>query len=128
VSDPIAWFARHRVAANLLMLAIVFGGLLTLPRITREVFPDVTPDLVTVRVLYPGATPDEVEETIVQRVEEAIEGLAGIRRVTSTASEGAALVSAELFTDADPQRALNEIENRVNAIPSFPEESERPAR
>ena len=48
--DPIAWFARHRVAANLLMVAIVAGGMLTLPTITREVFPDITPDLLTVRI------------------------------------------------------------------------------
>jgi multidrug efflux pump subunit AcrB len=126
MSDPIKWFARHRVAANLLMVAIMVGGLFTLPRITREVFPDITPDLVTVRVVYPGATPQEVEETIVERIEEAIEGVAGIRRILSSSSEDAALVTAELFTDADPQRALNEIENRVAAIPSFPEQAERP--
>jgi multidrug efflux pump subunit AcrB len=126
VKDPIAWFAQHRVAANLLMVAVVAGGLMTLPRITREVFPDITPDLVTVRVAYPGATPDEVETTVVARIEEAIRGLGGIRRVTSTASEGAGVVSAELFVDADPQRVLSEIESRVAAIPGLPQETERP--
>ena len=126
MSRAIDWFARHRVAANLLMLGIVVGGLLTLPRITREVFPDITPDLVTVRVAYPGAAPDEVESTVLERIEEQLEGVTGVRRVTSTASEGSALVSAELYTDADPQRALNDIDNRVAAIQSFPDEAERP--
>jgi len=124
--DPIGWFASHRVAANLLMLGIVAGGLLTLPTITREVFPDITPEIVTVRVAYPGASPDEVETTIVTRIEDAVEGLLGVRRVTSTASEGLASVTAELFTDADPARVLDDLKARIDAIPSFPEEAEKP--
>ncbi len=122
----IEWFARHRVAANLLMLAIMAGGLLTLPTITREVFPDITPDLVTVRVAYPGASPAEVEDAIVARIEERIEGVVGIRRITASAAEGQALVIAELFTDADPRRVMDEVDSRVAAIPSFPAEAERP--
>jgi multidrug efflux pump subunit AcrB len=124
--DPIAWFASHRVAANLLMLGIVAGGLLTLPTITREVFPDITPEILTVRVSYPGASPDEVETTVVTRIEDAVEGLLGVRRVTSTASEGSALVTAELFADADPARVLDDFKARIEAIPSFPEEAEKP--
>jgi multidrug efflux pump subunit AcrB len=124
--DPIGWFANHRVAANLLMLGIMAGGLLTLPTITREVFPDITPEILTVRVAYPGASPDEVESSIVTRVEDAVEGLLGVRRVTSTASEGSALVIAELFTDADPARVLDDLKARIDAIPSFPEEAEKP--
>ena len=124
--DPIGWFANHRVAANLLMLGIVCGGLLTLPTITREVFPDITPEILTVRVAYPGASPDEVESTVLDRIEDAVEGLIGVRRVTSTASEGSALVTAELFTDADPARVLDDLKARIDAIPSFPEETEKP--
>jgi multidrug efflux pump subunit AcrB len=126
MKDPIAWFANHRVAANLLMIGIVAGGLLTLPRITREVFPDITPEILTVRVDYPGASPNEVETTIVTRIEDAVEGLLGVRRVTSDASEGTALVTAELFTDADPARVLDDLKARIDAVPSFPEEAERP--
>ena len=74
MKEPIGWFAHHRVAANLLMLAIVAGGLLTLPTITREVFPDITPEILTVRVAYPGASPDEVEASVVTRIEDAVEG------------------------------------------------------
>ncbi len=123
--NAISWMARHRVAANLLMLAIVVGGLLTLPRITREVFPDITPDLITVRVVYPGATPEEVESTIVERIEDRLDGLPGVRRITASAGEGAAVVSVELLADADAQQAFDEIQNRVGAISTFPEEAER---
>ncbi len=126
MKDPIGWFAHHRVAANLLMLGIVAGGLLTLPTVTREVFPDITPDVVSVRVAYPGASPEEVESSVVERIEERLEGLVGVRRVTATASEGSALVVAELFTDADAQRTLEDIKTRVDSITSFPDEAEEP--
>lgn len=124
--SPIAWFAEHRVAANLLMVAIVTGGALTLPTITREVFPDVTPDLVTVSVAYPGAAPDEVERAVVERIEERIEDVIGIRRITSSASEGAGVVTAELDADADPQRSLEQIKTRIDGLTSLPDEVEDP--
>lgn len=126
MSDPIGWFARHRVASSLLMFLIVAGGLLTLPRITREVFPDITPDILTIRVAYPGASPDEVESAIVERIEERIDGQVGIRRVTSVANEGSALVTAELFTDADAQRVLEDVKMRIDGITSFPDDAEEP--
>jgi multidrug efflux pump subunit AcrB len=123
---PIEWFAHHRVAANLLMWIVAIGGLLTMPTITREVFPDVTPDLVTVRVAYPGAAPDEIESTIVERIEERLDGLLGVRRITSNAREGLGEIIVELTSRADPQRALEEIKTRVDAIESLPENVERP--
>jgi multidrug efflux pump subunit AcrB len=86
----IAWFARNSVAANLVLLTIVAAGLLTLVSgIKVEVFPEVEPELVTVSVVYPGATPAEVEEGVCVRVEEAVETLDGIKRVTLSAAEGA---------------------------------------
>ena len=83
----IAWFAHNPVAANLIMLGIVFGGLLTIPQIRQEVFPEIEVELVTVSVAYPGAAPAEVEEAICVRIEEEIQGVDGIDRVRSTASE-----------------------------------------
>lgn len=126
MNGPIAWFARHRVAANLLMVAIVAGGGLTLPKITREVFPDVTPELVTVSVTYPGAAPEEVESAVVERIEERMEDVSGIRRVISDSSEGAGVVTAELDTDADPQRVLEQVKTRIEGLTSLPAEAEDP--
>ncbi len=122
----IAWFANNHVAANLLMLSIIFGGLLTLPRIKQEVFPEVEVEIITVRVPYPGAAPAEVEEAICVRIEEQIQGVDGVDRVRSTASEGLGLVVAELNDSADMQRALDDIKSRVDAIDTFPEEAEEP--
>ncbi len=126
MKSPIEWFARHRVAANLLMGVIAVGGLLTLPSITREVMPDITPDLVTIQVAYPGADPGEIESTIVERIEERLDGLVGVRRVTSTASEGVGQVILELTSRADPQRTLEDVKTRVDAIASLPEGAEEP--
>ena len=78
----ISWFARNGVAANLLMGAIIVGGLITLPQTKREVFPGLPTEMISVSVLYPGAAPEEVEEGINIRVEEAIQGLEGIERIT----------------------------------------------
>ena len=82
MKGPIDWFARNSVAANLLMLLILVGGLFTVFTIKREVFPEFSLDLITVRVSYRGAAPAEVEEGVCIRVEEAIQGLDGIKRIT----------------------------------------------
>ncbi|MGD2114379.1 MAG: efflux RND transporter permease subunit, partial [Acidobacteriota bacterium] len=88
MNRTIAWFAENRVAANLLMVLILGGGVLTLFTLRQEVFPEVSSDVVSVTVPYPGAAPEEVEDGVVTRVEDAIEGIEGIQEVTSTASEG----------------------------------------
>jgi multidrug efflux pump subunit AcrB len=126
MTSPIEWFAKHRVAANLLMWVVAIGGLVTLPTITREVFPDITPDLVTVSVAYPGASPGEVETTVVERIEERLDGVLGVRRLTSTASEGVGQVILELSGGSDAQRVLEDVKNRIDAIPSLPKGSEKP--
>lgn len=122
----IAWFARNGVAANLLLLVIIAGGLLTLPSIKREVFPDIDLDIVTVAVVYPGAAPEEVEEAICIRIEEALQGLDGVKRITSSAAEGAGAVSVELLPGTDAGEALDDVKVRVDAIDTFPEEAEKP--
>ncbi len=122
----IAWFAENKVTANLLMMAIVAGGLFSLPAIRQEVFPEVSLDMVTISMIYPGASPEEVEEGICIRIEEQIQGVDGIKRVTSTATEGLGAVTAELSTDADMARVLNDIQAEIDAITTFPEDAEEP--
>ena len=78
-----AWFASNHVAANLLMIFFVLGGLLTAFTMKVEVFPEADLDKVVVEVIYPGASPAEVEESICRRVEEKVSGVAGIRRIDS---------------------------------------------
>ena len=101
MSGAIAWFARNHVAANLLMLFIIGAGVLSLTSVVIEVFPEFSADIVSVSVPYPGAAPEEVEEAICMRVEEELVGLTGVKRVRSTAAEGAGTVQIEVLPGAD---------------------------
>jgi len=123
----IGWFARNGVAANLLMAVILFlGAYAVLERIPLEIFPEFETDVVNVEMSYRGATPAEVEEGVVIRIEEAIEDLQGIERVVSNANEGTGRVRVELDRSTDPRDMLDDIKNRVDAISTFPDDTERP--
>ncbi|NUN14717.1 MAG: efflux RND transporter permease subunit [Myxococcales bacterium] len=122
----ISWMARHKVAANLVMIVLLVGGAIVGTKIKQEVFPEFDLDLVTITVPYPGASPEEVEQGIITVVEEAVRGLDGVKKVTSTATEGAGSVSVELLLGANSNKALQDIKNAVDRITSFPEEAERP--
>jgi len=126
VSGIVAWFVRNPVAANLLMVMMIAGGLLTLPRMRQEMFPDVELDVVTIAVPYPGASPVEVEEGVCVPVEEALQGIAGIKRIRSTASESIAMIAVELMGGEDVARRLADIRARVDSIDTLPEQAERP--
>ncbi len=126
MNRAIAWFAGNHVAANLLMMLLVVGGLLSIPTIKQELMPELSLDVVTVSVAYPGAAPIEIEEGICIRIEEELQGLRGVKRLSSTAAEGFCLVSVELVAGEDVRRRLDEIRSRVDGIDSFPEEAEKP--
>ncbi len=122
----IAWFVDNPVAANLFMMILVGGGLLILPTIYQEEFPNVDTNIIQVRVPYLGATPEEVERAICVRIEEAVEGGAGIDTIKSNAAEGVCTVSIEMTRDADMAKLLNDIKSKVDGIDSFPAETEQP--
>lgn len=125
-SGPISWMARNRVAANLLMIIFLVGGLLMSGQIKQEVFPEFTTDIVRITVPYPGASPAEVEQGIILSVEDAVRGLEGVKRVTSTAFEGSGVVVVELLSSANEFKLVQDIKNEVDRITSFPEDAERP--
>ena len=122
----VAWFASNGVVANLLMVMILVGGALSLPEIRKEVFPEFSTDLISVSVVYPGAAPEEVEEGICIRIEESVQSLAGVKRITSTASEGMGIVNVEILEGTDARELLDDVKGRVDAISTFPEEAEQP--
>jgi len=126
MSKILSWFAENHVAANLLMLTICFAGVVTSLHIVQEVFPEMDLDIITVQVPYLGGTPSEVEESVCIKVEEQIQGVEGIKKITSTAVEGLGTVTVELKRDADPQEALDDIKSEVDRIVTFPEETEEP--
>ena len=123
----IAWFVRNPVAANIMMVFIIISGLYAVTnKIPLETFPDFERDVVNISVSYPGATPVEVEEGIAVRLEDAIADLPGIERIYADASEGGALVRAEILSQYDTTKVLNEIKTRVDGISTFPDDAERP--
>ena len=122
----LSWMARNPVAANLLMILLIVGGLVYATQIQQEVFPEFTTDRVSIAVVYPGASPAEVETGIVLSIEDAVRGLDAVKEVTSVASEGSASVSIELLASADKSKALQDVKNAVDRISSFPELAERP--
>ena len=122
----IAWFARNGVAANLLMLLIVVGGTASMLLSKRELFPQFSLDAITVSVPYLGAAPEEVEEGVVIRIEEAIQGIDGIKEVQSTAVENMGVVAIQVQKGYDLAKVKEQIKTRVDAITTFPVETERP--
>ncbi len=122
----IGYFARHPTAANLLMVALVAIGLLSASSLRRETFPDITPSEVQVRVLYPGATAEEVEEVVCQRVEDVIEGVRFVKELRSDAREGLGTITAEMDERGDFTTFLADIQSEVDSIDDLPDDVEDP--
>ena len=122
----ISFFARHPTAANLLMLVFLSIGLLSIRGLRRETFPDFSPTEVEVRVAYPGATAEEVEEAVCQRIEDALDSVRFVEELRSDARQGLAIVTMEMEPDGDYQAFKDEIDTEVAAIDDLPPEAEDP--
>ncbi len=123
---PISWMAMNAVAANLLMLALLIGGVLGLSTITKEIFPPFHTDTVTVSVAYPGASPEEINDGIILAIEAQVRTLPGIGRVFSSATEGSGSVSLDVISGHDRDQVLLDVRNAVDRITSFPDDAETP--
>ena len=104
------------------MFALIVGGYMAISNVISELFPAVDPGMVNIVVAYPGATPSEIDESITNRIDQAVSGLDGVERVVSKAEENVGRVSVELKDRFSPQEARDDIENAVNRIVSFPPE------
>ena len=123
----ISWAIQNSPGMNVIMAAVMLIGLGCFYTMRREVFPEFELEIVLVTVPYPGGTPEDVEEGICQKIEEAVRSIEGIKKVTSIAQEGSGSVILELNADVpDVQKVLNEIDREVERIPSFPELIEEP--
>ena len=122
----IRWWVRNPVAANLLMLIIVTAGWLGLRDIEKEVFPSVQPDIVQVEIIWPGASPKEVEQQVIQRVEEVLKNVPNVYRVTSEARESFGSLSVETFPTVNLNTFLNDVKNAVDSVTAFPRDIENP--
>jgi len=121
----IAWFARNSVAANLLMIFILIGGLLTAGTISKQMFPQIESNWISFSAAYPGAAPQEVEEGITIKVEEALESIQGLDRVITYSNRNFANGWFRVDENYDPLVVLDEVKTQVDAISSFPDGMER---
>jgi len=122
----IRWFAYHPTASNLFMAAIMLLGVVALPDLQRETFPKIKSDKVEVRVIYKGATTDEVEDAICRRLEDAMDGITGLDEIRCEAREGQGVTTAVMLEGGDMMRFLDDIKSEVDAIDDFPEQAEQP--
>jgi len=122
----IAWFAENQVAANLVMVIIIVAGVLSLASTRKELIPNISLDMVTISVAYPGATPKEIEQSVCVRIEESVFDIEGIRKLTTKAAESICNVTADIEANYETRDVMDEIKTRVDAISTFPEPAERP--
>jgi multidrug efflux pump subunit AcrB len=122
----LTWMTKNHVASNMLMLVLVVGGLIVMFDIKQEVFPEYELDIVNVSVSYPGANPEEVEKGIIISIEEEIRDLEDVERITAVANEGGARFTVELLAGSNADTIVQDIQNRIDRISSFPEDAERP--
>jgi multidrug efflux pump subunit AcrB len=122
----IEWFARNSVAANLLMAILLAGGFYTVLTIKKEIQPRIDTNFINVTVPFLGATPLDVEEGVVIKIEEAIQDIEGIEEIVSTARRGSGTVRIEVDADYDVTEVMDEVKNRVDAISTFPDNTEKP--
>ena len=126
MNGAIRWMAKNHVAANLLMLVFLVGGVLLAPKITQEVFPEVSLDMIRIVVPYPGAGPEEVEDGILLKIEENLTGVDGIKEIRATAAEGVGTVLVEVREGMDADKVLQDVRSEVDRITTFPRDAEEP--
>lgn len=126
MQGAIKWMAGNHVAANILMLILVVGGLVIGSSVKQEVFPEFELDMITVSVAYPGASPIEVEDGIIRPLEHAISSVDNVKRITAYAQENVGIVSVEVMEGADSDLVLNDVKSEVDRIITFPDDAEQP--
>ena len=122
----ITWFARNNVAANLLMTVLLVGGLVTAFTIKKEIQPKIETNFVRVDMPFLGAGPEDVEEGILIKIEEAIQDIEGIKEITAIARRGSGTVNVEVMGEYGVAEVMDEVKSRVDAIPNFPDNTEKP--
>ena len=126
MKNVIQLMARNNIFANLLLAIILVSGLIGISYMNREFFPNISIDIIEIDMVYPGATPAEIEEGICQRFEEAIEGIEGVKKFHASALEGLALGFVEVDEDADELKVMDDVRAQISAVTTFPKDAEKP--
>lgn len=124
--NPVAWFAENRVAANMLMILIIVGGFIVIPKTQKETFPNVALDAISINAIYPGASAKEVEEAICVRIERAVSGYKEVNSIISNAKEGVCFVQVFNKSGSDINKLTEKISASVGAIANYPRNALRP--
>lgn len=122
----LAAFAANNVFANIVLLLVFMAGIIALFSMVRESFPQFSIDLVSIQVAYPGADPEEVEEGICLKIEDALESIEGIKQYTTTAAENVGSALVEVEEGYDVNEVLDAVKTNVDAISTFPLDAEKP--
>lgn len=122
----VSWFAANSVAANLLMIVALLGGTVSFMTMERELFPSIDINGATVSIIWQGASPEDVEDQLVSRIEEAVADIDGIKRITSVALEGVGTVNIRGETNIDMDKLIDEVERRVVQINNLPQAAFQP--
>jgi len=122
----IAWFANNSVAANLLMVFILAAGIFSYQNLNKKMFPEFNPNTIQVSVAHLGAAPEEVEQGVILKIEESLEDISGLKRITSSAREGFGIVTIEVMSGYSLPEKLDEVKMQVDGITTFPEQIEKP--
>ncbi|AIA74192.1 acriflavin resistance protein [Halomonas campaniensis] len=124
--DFIGFFVRHKVAANLIMLVMLLGGALGIARMNIQFFPTFALDVVNVRVMWSGASAEDIEQGITNPLEQRLRSLDGLKRMTSTSAQGIANITLELEEGSDPVLALDDIRQQVDSFTNLPASADPP--
>lgn len=122
----IGFFVHNKIWANVIMFSIFGFGLIALNGLRYSFFPEVAPSIITIQVVYPGASPEEIEEGVILKIEENLDGLNDVERVTSVSRENSGTVTVEITKNADIDNVLADVKNAVDRINSFPLDIEKP--
>ena len=122
----ISFVVKYPIWTTVIMFATIIFGLILFSQMRYSFFPETTPNTINVQVVYPGASPEEVAEGVIIKIEEQLDGLNGVERVTSVSCENSGNVTVEIKYGADIDKVLADVKNAVDGINSFPEGAEKP--
>ena len=122
----INYFIKYPIAANLLMISLFILGVISMFTMQSTFFPEAKSRLISIRIVYPGASPEEIEEGVINKIEENLKGVTGVERITSTSSENSGSISVEVFKGYDTDVVLQDVKNAVDQISSYPVDMEPP--
>jgi multidrug efflux pump subunit AcrB len=122
----ISSFIKYPITANVLMVLMIIFGIVSYFKLNSSFFPIIPNRIVNVQLVYPGSSPEEIEEGVVVKIEEKLKGVSGVERITSKSQENTATIVVEIEKGYKTNVALEDVKNAVNAINSFPEGLEKP--